>query len=157
MSDAYRILPLTGQDRSRFVSGSDALDRYFREGVGQDIRRRLARCFIAIASDDEIAGFYTLAATSISLSQIKSDRARKLPRYPEVPSALLGRLAVARSHQGRNVGGFLVADALMRAAQSDIAAHLMIVDAKDEAAARFYEHLDFERLSEGSLRLIRAV
>jgi hypothetical protein len=33
----------------------------------------------------------------------------------------------------------------------------MVVDAKDEAAARFYEHLEFTRLESASLRLVRAL
>jgi hypothetical protein len=48
----------------------------------------------------------------------------------------------------------LVADALLRASRSEIAAYAMLVDAKDENAARFYEHLGFDRLS-GGRRLIR--
>ena len=46
------------------------------------------------------------------------------------------------------------ADALLRASRSEIAAYAMLVDAKDENAAGFYEHLGFERLSAGR-RLIR--
>jgi hypothetical protein len=33
--------------------------------------------------------------------------------------------------------------------------HLMVVDAKDEAAARFYAHLGFQRLGDAPLRLVR--
>ncbi|MEI9930817.1 MAG: GNAT family N-acetyltransferase [Rhizomicrobium sp.] len=111
--------------------------------------------FVAVTSVDEIGGFYTLAATSIALKVLAPEWTRKLPRYPFVPSALLGRLAVAKAHQGRRLGAALVADALLRAANSDLAAHFLIVDAKDENAAMFYEYLGFERLEDG--RLIRAV
>jgi ribosomal protein S18 acetylase RimI-like enzyme len=157
MSGGYRIELLADQDRKTFTSGSDSLDRYFREGVTQDVRRRVANCFVAVDPDGDVAGFYTLAATSLLLDGLAPERRRKLPRYPLVPAILLGRLAVASAHQGRRLGGALVADALIRSSASDIAAHFMVVDAKDEAAARFYEHLEFMRLGEDGRRLVRVL
>jgi ribosomal protein S18 acetylase RimI-like enzyme len=153
----YWIGPFAGHNRASFHSGSENLDRYFREQLSQDMRRRVANCFVAVDPSGDTAGFYTLAATSVALNVIAPDRARRLPRYPLIRAVLLGRLAVAQNHQDRHLGAALVADALLRAAHSDIAAHLMVVDAKDEKAARFYEHLEFERLADGGNRLIRAL
>ena len=69
MAALYRIEPLSGtHDRSQFLSGSDPLDRYFREQASQDIKRRIATCFVAVnVESHEIAGFYTLAAASVAL------------------------------------------------------------------------------------------
>jgi GNAT superfamily N-acetyltransferase len=153
----YRIELLGKQDRAGFASGSEPLDRYFRERVTQDVRRRVASCFLAIDEADEIAGFYTIAATSLVLDKLPAEQAKKLPRYPAVPAVLLGRLAVATAHQGKRLGGALVADALARATRSEIMAYAMIVEAKDDQAERFYEHLGFVRLGDDRLRLIRAL
>lgn len=150
----YRIEPLAAHDRHGFASGSEALDRYFRELVTQDIRRRIAKCFVAVDENEIVAGYYTICATSVGLGELPPARAKKLPRYPAIPAVLLGRLAVSSKHQGKQLGAVLVVDACERAARSDIAALLMLVDAKDEAAARFYDHLGFERLGNGR-RLIR--
>ncbi|MBS0276367.1 MAG: GNAT family N-acetyltransferase [Proteobacteria bacterium] len=152
----YRIAPPGNEKRADFSSGSPALDRYFREQVGQDIRRRVTSCFVALDDAGTIAGFYTLAMTSISPEALPDEHRRKLPRYPTVPAALMGRLAVDRSHQGEGLGGALVADALMRAIRSDLAAYALLVDAKDETAVRFYERLGFERLV-GTLRLFHTL
>lgn len=112
MSD-YAIELLAGHDRSTFVSDAPSLDRYFQQQVTQDVRRRIAACFVAVATTDaKVAGFYTLSATSLILDQLSPERARKLPRYPVVPAILLGRLAIDVSHQGRGLGGALVVDAL---------------------------------------------
>jgi len=141
----YRIEPLAKHDRKKFSCGSAELDRYFREQTTQDTRRRIAFCFVAVNDDDgEVAGFYTLAATSLALDRLSAEWAHKLPRYPVVPAVLLGRLAVATSHQGKRLGIALVADAVMRASRSEIAGHMMVVDAKDERAASFYANLGFE-------------
>ena len=63
-----------------------------------------------------------------------------------VPAALLGRLAVAQSHQGRGLGGVLVADAVLRTARAELEVFALLVDAKDEGAQRFYERYGFTLL-----------
>ena len=144
MAAPYRIVPLDPElDRSRFASGVDALDRYFRERVTQDVRRHVAICFVALDRDGRAGGFYTLAAASVLLSGLPEGAARKLPRYPTVPAVRLGRLAVARANRGQGLGAALLADALSRSLAADIAAFAMIVDAKDATAAAFYAHHGF--------------
>ena len=44
----------------------------------------------------KVAGYYTLAAAGIPLADMPPDLAKKLPRYPSVPVAWLGRLAGKR-------------------------------------------------------------
>jgi predicted N-acetyltransferase YhbS len=153
----YVIERLAAHDRTAFISGSESLDRYFRQQVTQDVRRRIANCFVAIADGGDVAGFYTLSATSLAFDRLSAERAKKLPRYPVVPAILLGRLAVAQVHQGKRLGGALVADALMRAAGTDAAGYVMVVDAIDKTAARFYAHLGFEALADDPHRLIRPI
>ena len=148
---------LRGQDRKAFASGSPELDDYLRTRASQDMRRRVTSCFVAVDVADAVAGFYTLAATSLVLDELSADHAIRLPHYPAIPAVLLGRLAVALSHQGKRLGGALVADALLRATRSEVMAYAMVVDAKDEPAARFYAHLGFERLGDDKRRLIRAL
>jgi len=130
-------------DRSEFDCGVEALDRYFRTQVGQDIERRVAACFTALDHQGSIAGYYTLASASVSLADLPESLARKLPRYPSVPAVRMGRLAVARSRQGAGLGAALLFDALRRAVSAEIAAYALLVDAKDESAARFYRHHGF--------------
>jgi GNAT superfamily N-acetyltransferase len=151
----YRVEALSNShDRSQFSSGSDPLDRYFREQASQDIKRRIATCFVAVnVESHEIAGFYTLAAASVALSALAPDIARKLPRYPVVPAALLGRLAVGQSQQGKGLGGVLPADAVLRMSRAELGVFALLVDAKDDAAQRFYEHHGFALLPGDGRRL----
>jgi ribosomal protein S18 acetylase RimI-like enzyme len=65
----------------------------------------------------------------------------------------MGRLAVDRDFKGQGLGGALLADALLRAARSEIAAFALVVDAKDEAAAAFYSHHGFIALPDTPLTL----
>ncbi len=148
MAGSFRIEPLSGEhDRSQFLSGSDALDRYFREQASQDIKRRIATCFVAVnVASGDVAGYYTLTATGVALSALSAEIAKKLPKYPVVPAALLGRLAVTRRYRGQGLGGVLLADALARTGRAELGVFAMLVDAKDEPARRFYEHHGFTLL-----------
>lgn len=140
----FRVAPLdASHDRATFNSGSEPLDRYFQQQVTQDVRRRVAACFVALASEQRIAGFYTLASASLLLADLPASVGKKLPRYPTVPAVRMGRLAVDREFKGRGLGAALLADALNRAARSDIAAYALMVDAKDDSAAAFYRHHGF--------------
>ncbi len=155
MSGAFRVEPLsTDHYRSQFLSGSDALDRYLREQASQDVRRRIATCFVAVnVTSKDVAGYYTLTATSIALNALSPEITKKLPRYLVVPAALLGRLAVSRQYQGHGLGGILLADALKRIARAELGVFAMLVDAKDEAAQRFYERYGFTLLPGEARRL----
>ena len=143
----------TAYDRAVFTSGSESLDRYLREQVTQDVRRRVAACFVALADRQRIAGYYTLASASLLLADLPAATAKKLPRYPTVPAVRMGRLAVDQAFKGQGLGGALLADALDRAARSEIAAHALMVEAKDETAAAFYWHHGFIALPDSPLTL----
>ncbi len=131
-------------DRKNFDCGVTALNAYLANQVGQDIRRKVAACFVAAEKDSgKIAGYYTLSAASVALTDLPEDVARKLPRYLSIPAARLGRLAVANEFKGQGLGSVLLFDALARAIRSDLMAFAMIVDAKDAAASAFYAHHGF--------------
>ena len=150
----FRLVPLDpGHDRAAFNSDSQPLNRYLREQVSQDVRRRVAACFVALADGPRIAGYYTLASASLLLADLPASTGKKLPRYPTVPAVRMGRLAVDQAFQGQGLGGVLLADALDRAAPSAMAAFALVVDAKDEAAAAFYQHHGFMPLPDSPLTL----
>jgi hypothetical protein len=112
--DSYRIEPLgTDHDRPSFSCGVEPLDRYFHHQVGQDVRRGLASCFVAVhLLDTAICGYYTLSATSVSLGDLPPALAKKFPHYPRIPATLLGRLAVDHRFRGRQLGRRLLYDAM---------------------------------------------
>ncbi|MDE3075933.1 MAG: GNAT family N-acetyltransferase [Chloroflexota bacterium] len=152
----FAVEPL-GQrhNRAAFSCGNEALDRYVKEQAGQDVRRRVARVFVAVGDDPTtIAGYYTLAATSIARESLPEPAARRLPRYP-VPAAILGRLAVDVRFQHQGLGEHLVIDALARVLQASetVAVHAVVVDAKSPELKAFYERLGFRGFPGNPLRL----
>ncbi len=89
-----------------------------------------------------VIGFYTLCATSVALTELPEEVTRKIPRYPEIPAILVGRVARDVNHPG--VGALLLADAITHCVRvaSEIAKPGS-VDSKGEAATRFYEKFGF--------------
>ena len=133
----YAIEPLGNQhDRAAFSCGVEPLDRYFKQQAGQEARRHVANCFVGIdRSENTIGGYYTLSATAVIFDELPGEFKKMLPRYPQVPAALVGRLAVDTRHRRKRLGELLLFDAMQRTLQADLAAAILVVDAKDEAAA----------------------
>lgn len=156
-----RFEPLNqGHDRQKFSCGDAALDRYLKDHAGQDVRRDVSSVFVAIKEQNpQVLAFYTLNATSVPLSDFPADVRRRLPKYPDVPGILLGRLAVDKSCQGRGMGAIVLADALARAAgvRGDLGAAFVLVRAKHAAARAFYEKFGFKPFSDETLFLYMAM
>jgi ribosomal protein S18 acetylase RimI-like enzyme len=144
----FRLAPLGAEhDRGLFHCGDEALDRYFRTQATQDIRRRIANCFVVVEiTTGVVAGYYTIAAASIPFVDLPPEEAKGLPRYPTLPAVRIGRLAVDEKFQGRGLGGALLANATRRTLQAPPAVYALIVDAKNDQAVAFYQRYLFRPL-----------
>ncbi|WP_244427083.1 GNAT family N-acetyltransferase [Methyloferula stellata] len=108
----------------------------------------MASCFVAVETATRaVAGYYTLAATSVLAGDLPLEVLKRLPRYPILPAALVGRLAVDQRFHGNGLGSILLADAALRALNRDTKAFAIIVKAKTEKAVAFYRHEGFRSLT----------
>ena len=153
----WRIVPFNSKvhDRSAFSCGAPELDNYIRRLASQDMRRDVARVFVAAEPDaDTVVGYYTLSAANFRREAMPADQAKRLPYYP-VPGALLGRLAVDSSQQGRGLGAYLLMDALERvhSVTQVVAMQALVVDARDDAAAAFHRKFGFVEFADDQRRL----
>ena len=152
----YTLEPLSERhDRTAFSCCVPALDSYLARQAGQDVKRGVSRVYVLAADGEMVAGYFSLSAATIALSDLPPEMARRLPRYPFVPVALMGRLAVASSHRGRDLGEFLLLSALFLSWQASrqVALAAVLVDAKDDSARGFYERYGFIRFPDQSKRL----
>jgi ribosomal protein S18 acetylase RimI-like enzyme len=94
-----------------------------------------------------IAAYYTLSAAGIPLVDLTPDETRRLPRYPTVPAVRIGRLAVDQRFQGRGLGAALLADASTGILRVDAAAFTLLVEARSNQAAAFYQRFGFRTLA----------
>jgi predicted GNAT family N-acyltransferase len=155
--NTWRVLPLQkDHDRQIIRCGSPALDRYLQSQARQDSEKRVAAIFVLVQlPDSQVLGYYTLSASTIHANEVPPELARKLPRYPQLPVTLLGRLAIDLQLKGKGMGQFMLMDALHRSLQAatSIAAMAVVVDAKDALAAAFYQHYGFMPLNLSASRL----
>src|SRR5215471_4549409 len=135
-------------NRVSFHCGDEALDRYFQTQVTQGVRRRITNCFVVLeVATGEVAAYYTLSAASIPLVDLPADEAKRLPRYPTVPAVRIGRLAVDQRFQRRGLGELMLMNAVHRTAQDAAAAFALLVDAKNDQVAAFYQRYGFRSLA----------
>jgi len=140
-------------DKRKFGCGSVALDEYLHRFASHHQKSRLSRTYVA-AQGSVVAGYYSLAMAAISKEVVPLHWQNRYPRFP-LPVARLARLAVDRHYQGQGIGALLLLDALHRAVglSESIGMVAMVVDAKDETAARFYRHFNFETFPQTPLTL----
>ena len=137
--------PLGKHDRSTFASGNERIDTYFKQTVSQDVKRNYAVCYVLVERESaRLAGFYTLSSHGIALSDLATEWAKKRPRYPSVPAALIGWLGRDLSFRGQSVGSMLIYVAIARLAASSAGVHAVCADAIDADAAAFYKAHQFE-------------
>ena len=156
MTAAFRLEVLgASHARDGFACGVEALDAYFARQATQDVRRRASACYVAVeACTGKVAGYYTLAAGGVPLTDLPETLTKRLPRYPSVPVARVVRLAVDKAFHGQKLGGALLADAAVRAMRSEVAMFALVVDAKDDAAEAFYRHHGFDRFGTKARQLL---
>ena len=149
MTARFAIEPLSkAHKRSDFTCGNDRIDRYFRETVTQDVKRKYAACFVASeCATGRTAGFYTLSSSNVPLNEVPERLAKKLPRYPTVPAVLIGWLGRHSDFAGLGLGEALLFDAIKTVATAPIGAHAIFADAIDDRALSFYAALGFTPLT----------
>jgi GNAT superfamily N-acetyltransferase len=124
--------------------------------VNQDIKKRLAACFVTANDKGLVTGFYTLSSASISIEEAPDEIKNKLPKaYKHLPAILLGRLAVDQKLQGTGIGKLLLMDAMKRCFELStvLGSWALIVDPIDEKARSFYKKYGFVPLSTGRMFL----
>ena len=147
--------PISPSDvTTAFDSGDAALDRYLAQRALANHISDLSRCYVCCDETGSIVGFYTLSAVSVGRAHAPGALRRNAP--DPLPAVLLGRLAVDRAVQGRGLGRGLVRDAILStlAAADRIGVRVLLVHAKDSAAAAFYERLGFRRSPTDPLHLM---
>lgn len=142
-------------DRASFRSGNDALDSWLDRHALAAQKMDSARTFVLVA-EDRLLGYFSLTMGSVLRAEAPAALVRGMPSYP-VSMLLLARLAVDAGQQGQGLGGLLLTEALRKAvaAGEAAAARLVVVDAIDDAAERFYAHHGFITVPEHPQRVYR--
>ena len=146
-----------GADREQLDCGARELNDYLRRYARQNHESGGAKTFVAVAPAEpaHVLGFYSISPGAIAFAHVPATLTRRLGRY-EVPVFRLGRLAIDRSAQGQGLGGELLLAAGERAlaVAAEVGGVALAIDAKDEAAARWYQRFGAFPLLDDPLKLI---
>jgi GNAT superfamily N-acetyltransferase len=129
-------------DRKAFDCGSPELNGYLRQHARRNHEAGGSKTFVAVsaAAPETVLGYYCISPASIAFAKVPAMVTRGLGRY-EVAAFRLACLAVALSVQGQGLGGDLLLAAGTRAlaVASQVGGVALVIDAKDEKAAHWYE------------------
>ena len=159
MATGFASEPLDGKkhDRAAFSCEHKALADYIKQQASQDVKRHVAAVFVLTPDATTVAGYYTLSQYGVDAGELPQEvfDQLKIPKYPRLPATLIGRLARDVEFRGEGSGELLLMDALHRAldATKTIASVGVVVEAKDDAAARFYKKYGFIDLPDHPHRL----
>lgn len=148
------IVPLDrSHDRAGFDCGVPELNAFLRATARQHAQKGISRTFVLTGGTPAILGFFTLTLCELHAEQLPTSHARKYPLHG-LPAVRLARLAVSRKEQKKGYGELLLAEALHRTALIAEQAGVigLFVDAKDDAARRFYERYGFLTIPEHPLQ-----
>lgn len=136
-------------NRKGFSCGVVELDNYIKQYVSQDLKRKLAVCYVLEDEDANVIAYYTLSSSSVDLNDIPDDIKSSL-KYAEIPVVIIGRLAVHVDYQGNKLGQILLVDALKRIIEISalVGNHAVIVDPINEATKNFYSKFGFIQLKD---------
>lgn len=120
-----------------FDSGEPALDTWLQRRAKANQVSGASRSYV-ISRGATVVGYYALASGGIDLDAAPGRLRRNMP--DPIPVVVLGRLAIARTEQGRGLGNALLRDALQRVlrASEQVGIALVVVHALSERAKRFY-------------------
>lgn len=135
LSDAHRL--------ELFDSGTPSLDEWLcRRARGNQVTGA-SRTYVVTDGPERVVGYYALASGALAVTAAPGRLKRNMP--DPIPMAILGRLAVDRTYQGRGLGVALLQDAVLRvqAAAAILGIRGVLVHAISEDAKRFYERHGF--------------
>ena len=153
--DGYRLEVLQrSHPRRQFDCGEQAVNDWLRAKAFQHQKKHLSSTKVLLDSEDDIAGFYTLATGQVDFSDLPANLVQKLSKRA-LPVAVLAWLGIHHAHQKQGLGDRLFAQALRDCfdAGQTFAFVAIILDCLNDEAKAFYQQWDFQELPGHPYRL----
>ena len=130
-------------DIQDFDCGEESLDLWLRRRALRNQESGASRTYVVCEDGTRVVGYYALAAGAVIHADAPSRIRRNMP--DPIPVAVLGRLGVDRTWQGKGLGRSLLADSVRRTLQAatTVGIRALVVHALSEGARQFYERHGF--------------
>ncbi len=150
---------LLGPDHvtDHFSSGEPALDDWLKRRARANQQSGATRTYVVTDPVGSIAGYYAIATGALALSEAPGNLKRNMP--DPIPMAIIARLAVDRSWQGKGLGVALLQDAVLRIRQAAAILGMrgILVHAISEDARQFYLHHGFASAPANPMTLVMSL
>ena len=135
----------------KFDCGTEVLNEFLSRYSFKNDILGIGKTFVAFNKNEDVIGYFTLAAAQVLFEDIPDNYRAKLPRYP-IPALRIARLAVGKNLQGKGIGKWLLTQAFIKIIHvAEITGlYFIIVDAK-ETSKSFYEHYGFIKFNDKEL------
>lgn len=132
----------------KFDCGTEVLNEFLSRYSFKNDILGIGKTFVAFNENEDVIGYFTLAAAQVLFEDIPDNYRAKLPRYP-IPALKIARLAVGKNLQGKGIGKWLLTQAFIKIIHvAEITGlYFIIVDAK-ETSKSFYEHYGFIKFND---------
>lgn len=130
LADVHRL--------EEFECSSATLSAWLINRARKNHREGASRCFVVCDDQQNVVGYYALAAGAVSHELVPGHTKRNMP--DPVPVAVLGRLAVHSNWTRQRIGGGLLKDAIQRTLHlaEHIGIRALLCHAINEEAKSFY-------------------
>lgn len=131
-------------DLESFDCGKPVLNDWLVRHARQAQSSGSARTFVVL-DDQRVVGYVSLTVGQLNVLEAPARISRGMGRYP-IPVAILARLAVSQTDQGRGIGIGLLQEAIKRTltVADQVGIRAVLTHPLDEEAARFYLRFGFE-------------
>ncbi|MGZ8917035.1 MAG: GNAT family N-acetyltransferase [Methylobacter sp.] len=136
------ILLATDHELDDFTCNVDSLNDWLKKRAYSNQLSGASRTYV-VSEGKRVVGYYCLASGALELNDAPTQVRRNMPN--PIPVAILGRLAIDKSFQGKGLGVALLQDAVVRTAQAGgiLGIRGLLVHALSIEAKAFYEHHGF--------------
>lgn len=144
MAKTLSLLDKNIHDRSQFSCEENTLTEYLKKYANQDQKENISACYV-LADNYVVIGYYTISTGSIPKDLVPSEYSKKLGKYEHLPIIKIGRLARDIKYKNKNIGQFLLVDALKRALDisKNIGSFAVLVDPINDVVRNWYAQYGF--------------
>ncbi len=137
-----------------FDSGNTLLDDWLKRRALKNEVEGASRTYVVCRGNNIIVGYYCLTVGALAQTAATGRVRRNMP--DPIPVMVIGRLAIDRRWQGKNLGRALLRDAILRTLQvAQIAGiRAILVHAISAEAKQFYEKCGFTASPVDSMTLM---
>lgn len=141
-----------------FVCGSVEQTEWLRRFARQSASMGTTKIFVVSETgSDRVVAYYAWCMAQLAIGDAPERLRKGAGRYPQ-PVALLARLGVDLTHEGKGLGAGLLTDVIARVAtlSDEIGCRGLLIHAESQTARNFYLHLipEFEQSPTDELHLV---